>query len=180
MSVERTRLISLRSMKTQTKRLTFLGIAVAIALVLSYIEMLLPPIWSAVPGIKAGLPNIVIILVLYGLSLKDAAAVSLVRLALVTLLFGNAMTLLYSLAGAVLSLGIMAILKKINSFSVVGVSIAGAVFHNLGQIIVAIIIMQTKEIGYYMIVLAFSGTIAGIFVGLLGGILLKYFKRLKL
>ena len=166
-------------MKMQTKRIALLGILVSVSLVLSYIEMLLPPIWSAVPGIKMGLPNIVILSVLYKFSLKDAAAVSFIRVSLVSLLFGNAMVYAYSLAGAALSLCVMAILKKLNLLSPVGVSVSGGISHNLGQIIIAIIILQTKEIGYYMIVLVFTGTIAGIVVGIIGSIVLKYFNKIK-
>ena len=167
-------------MKTETKRITLLGLLTSVSLVLSYIEVLLPPIWSAVPGIKMGLPNIIIILLLYKFSLKEAAIVSLVRVTPISLLFGNAMVFVYSIAGAVLSLIVMTLLKKADFLSTVGVSVAGGVTHNLGQIIVAIIIMQTKEIGYYMIVLAVTGSIAGIIVGAVSAIVLKYFKKIKL
>ena len=153
-----------------------LGAFTAIALVLSYIEFLLPPIWSAVPGIKLGLANVMVIYVLYSLSLKDAAMVSLVRVFLSAILFGTALTLAYSLAGAVLSLAAMAILKKLGLFSEVGVSIAGAVLHNLGQILVAVIVLRTAEIGYYMIILTLTGILSGVFVGLVGSLLTKYIK----
>ncbi len=166
-------------MKTNTKTLVFLSLFTAVAMVLSYVEAILPPIWSAVPGIKIGLPNIIIIFLLYRLSLKYAAAVSIVRILLSALLFGNAVTLLYSLAGAVLSLAVMAILKKTDRFSMVGVSVIGGVFHNLGQILVAMLILETAEIGYYMIVLTVTGTLAGIVVGILGTLVLKYTKRVK-
>ena len=164
----------------RTKKTVLLGVATAFCLVLSYIEAILPPIYAAVPGIKMGLPNVLILFLLYRFSIKEAAAVSLVRLLLSSLLFGNAVTLLYSFAGAVLSLAVMALLKISDRFSPVGVSIAGGVMHNLGQIIVAMLIMQTKEIGYYMIVLAVSGTLAGVIVGLAGALLLKYAEKLKI
>ncbi|MBQ2676792.1 MAG: Gx transporter family protein [Clostridia bacterium] len=167
-------------MKSKTAKITFLGLATACALVLSYVESLLPPIWSAVPGVKVGLPNIVIIYLLYKVSFKSAAAVSFVRIIAVSMLFGNVMIMSYSIAGAVLSLGVMAILKKTKAFSTVGVSIAGAVAHNLGQIIVAMVVMQTKEIGYYMIVLCVTGVLAGIVIGIAGGMLLKYTEKIKL
>lgn len=167
-------------MKISTKKLVFLSVFAALAMVLSYIELLLPPIWSAVPGIKVGLPNIVIIFLLYKFSIKEAAVVSIIRLLTTVLLFGNALTLLYSFAGAVLSIFTMWILKKLNLFSQVGVSIAGGVTHNLGQILVAIVVLATKEIGYYMIVLSITGTIAGIFVGIAGILLLKYTAKIKL
>lgn len=167
-------------MKISTRKTTFLGIFAALAIILSYVEMLLPPIWSAVPGIKVGLPNIVIIFLLYRFSFKEAAIVSFIRLLTTAFLFGSMMTFAYSLAGALLSLLVMALLKKTNFFSQVGVSIAGGVSHNLGQIIVAMILLSTKEIGYYMIILAITGTIAGIFVGLAGILLLKYTIKIKL
>ena len=90
------------------------------------------------------------------------------------------MTLIYSIAGFVLSVTIMAILKRTSLFSTVGVSIAGGVFHNLGQIIVAMILLQTKEIGYYMIVLAITGTVAGILIGIAGNLMLKYSNKLRI
>lgn len=167
-------------MRTDTKKITLSAVMTAFALILSYIEMLLPPIWSAVPGIKMGLPNIAIIFLLYKLSFKYAFSVSIIRTFIVALLFGNVLSLAYSISGAILSVSIMWLLKKTDFFSTVGVSIAGGVFHNLGQIITAIIILGTKEIGYYMIVLIPSGIIAGIFVGLAGALLIKYSKNMKL
>ncbi|MBQ6848406.1 MAG: Gx transporter family protein [Clostridia bacterium] len=166
-------------MKNTTQRLAFLGVFSAFAIILSFVESLLPPIWSAVPGIKMGLPNIIIIFLLYRFSIKEAATVSFIRLLTVVLLFGNAMTFLYSLSGAVLSLTVMWLLKKTNHFSVVGVSISGGVCHNLGQIIAAVFLLGTKEIGFYMPVLTVSGTVAGIFVGFCGIILLKYTAEFK-
>ena len=165
-------------MKLNAKKIAFLGAMAALSLILSYVESLLPPVWSAVPGIKMGLPNIIIIFLLYRFSLKSAAAVSVVRLALSALLFGSVVTLWYSLAGAVLSLAVMVLLKKTKLFSRVGVSIAGGVSHNLGQILVAILLLGTKEIGYYMIILAFTGTVAGIIVGLLSLQMDKYLCRI--
>ncbi len=166
-------------MKQSTNKITFLGVFTAFAIVLSYVEMLLPPIWSAVPGIKIGLPNIIIIFLLYKFSLKEAAAVSLLRLLVMTLLFGTALTFAYSLAGAVLSLVVMFILKKTKLFSQVGVSIAGGISHNSAQLVVALILLQTKEIGFYAPILAITGTAAGIFVGLAGILLLKYTNKVK-
>ena len=160
-------------MRSKTKKVALLGILTSVALILSYIEAILPPIWSAVPGIKMGFPNIVIIFILYRLGVKEAAIVSFIRIFIVALLFGNVMTLAYSCAGAFLSIVLMAIFKKINAFSVVGTSIVGGVAHNLGQIVVAIFLFDTVQIGYYMAVLAVTGTIAGIFIGIAGAFLLK-------
>jgi len=98
----------------------------------------------------------------------------------VALLFGNAMTLIYSLAGASLSLCLMSLLKRSNWFSMVGVSIVGGVSHNLGQILIAMWLMETAEIGYYMIVLTVTGTIAGILIGVAGSFVLKYLKSITI
>ncbi len=167
-------------MKNKIRRYSVLGLLTAVALVLSYVEAILPPIWSAVPGIKIGLPNIIIIFVLYKTGLKDAITVSAIRLFLVALLFGNAMTLAYSAAGAILSLSLMTLCKKLNLFSTVGVSIVGGVAHNLGQILVAMAIFETSQIGYYMLVLAVTGTVAGIFVGIAASIIIKRFEKIKI
>lgn len=167
-------------MSNKIKRIAFLGIMTSVALVLSYLEAILPPIYAAIPGIKAGLPNIVIVLILYRLSWKEAAAVSLLRVFIVALLFGNAMTLAYSLAGAVLSLVVMALFKKSDLFSAVGVSILGGVAHNLGQILVAIVLLSSTLIGYYMIILTVTGTLAGVFVGLVGSLLIKRLQNIQI
>lgn len=164
----------------KSKKTAYLAIFTACALILSFVETLIPPVYSAVPGIKIGLPNIIIIYALYKISFLSAFTVSLVRVFLVALLFGNVLTLLYSLAGAVLSLTIMVILKKTAWFSIAGVSVTGAVFHNLGQIIVAILILDTVEVGYYMLVLTLTGVVSGILVGILSAILLKRTKNLKI
>lgn len=167
-------------MNTRTKKVAYMGLLAALALILSYVESLFPPLFTAVPGIKMGLPNIVIIFALYRFGLKEAAAVSCVRLVAVAILFGSPLTFAYSLAGAVLSLLLMALFKRLDIFSTVGVSIIGGVMHNLGQIIVAMIVMETVQLGYYMIVLAITGTLSGAFIGLLGALLLKYMKNVRI
>lgn len=162
-------------MNNSSKKAAYLGLGVALAMILSYVELLIPPIFTAVPGIKMGLPNIAIIYILYRMGFKSAFLVSVTRVLLVSLLFGNAMIMIYSLAGAILSIIAMAILKKLNSFSCVGVSVCGGVLHNLAQIVVAMIMLENAIIGYYMIVLAVSGTVSGIFVGLVGSKINKRF-----
>ena len=163
----------MRSIQSKTAKIAFVGITASLALVLSYLEFLLPPIFVAVPGIKLGLPNIVILYVLYCIDLKHAALVSFIRILMSSILFGNAMTFAYSVAGAVLSLVLMGILKKTDLLSAVGVSVVGGVSHNLGQILVAMVVLDTPQIAYYMIVLAITGTVSGIFVGLCGAMLVK-------
>lgn len=167
-------------MKNNARKVALLGLMTSVALILSYFEAILPPIWSAVPGIKMGLPNIVMVFLLYRFGVKECAMVSLVRIFIVALLFGNFMTLVYSLAGAVLSILLMALCKKSGLFSVVGTSVAGGVAHNLGQIIVAIFLFKTVQLGYYMVVLAISGTVAGVVIGLAGAFLLNRLQKIKL
>ncbi|MBR5602347.1 MAG: Gx transporter family protein [Clostridia bacterium] len=166
-------------MKNAAQKTAFLGLCTALALVLAYVEILLPPITTAIPGFKVGLPNIVIVFMLYRVGWKQAALVSFVRVFAVALLFGNMMGFAYSVAGAVLSLLGMMLLKKLNFLSVIGVSVAGGVLHNLGQIIMAIILLRTAEIGFYMIVLALTGTVAGVLIGIAGGLMIKRVPELK-
>jgi heptaprenyl diphosphate synthase len=167
-------------MKEKTKKTAFLGVVTSVALVLSYLEAILPPLYAAVPGVKVGLPNLVIIFILYKYSFKEAFSISLVRVLIVALLFGNVMTLAYSTAGAILSIIVMVLLKKTDKFSTVGVSIAGGVAHNAGQVLVAIFLLDSTQIGYYMIILAITGTIAGVFIGVAGGLLIKKFEKIKI
>ena len=155
------------------KKISLLAIFTSLSLLLSYIEFLLPPLFAAVPGIKLGLPNIAIIFLLYRCGVKDAAIVSFIRLSLSSLLFGSAVSFAYSLAGAVLSLTVMVIMKRLKLFSSVSVSISGGVMHNLGQIMVAVLLLDTPKIAYYMIVLAVTGTISGAFVGVCGASLVN-------
>ena len=160
------------------KRVAFLGLTIALAMIMSYIETLFP-LNFAVPGIKMGLANIVIIFVLYRMSFGDACIVSLVRVFLVSLLFGNVMALAYSLAGASLSLLVMYLLKKSDKFSVIGVSITGAVMHNVGQIVMAMIILHTSQLAYYMAVLMLSGILFGALTGVSATLVMKHMKHIK-
>lgn len=158
-------------------KLALLGMCTAAAMILSYVESFIP---FGVPGLKVGLPNIVILFVIYRYGWKEALAVSLVRCVLTALLFGSVMSLAYSLAGAALSLTVMALLKKWNKFSAVGVSIAGGITHNAGQIIVAVLVTGVEEIAYYMPVLAVGGTLAGLVIGVAGAIVLNRLKKVNI
>ncbi len=160
----------------KTKRTALLGITITIAIIMSYIESLFPLSFT-VPGIKIGLANIVIIFVLYKMSTADAIMVSLIRIMLVSLLFGNVMALAYSIAGSTLSLLLMLVLKKSEKFSIVGVSISGAVMHNIGQILMAVIILETREIIYYLPVLAVSGIVSGVVIGIVSAIITDRIKN---
>lgn len=147
------------------------GLITALALVLSWLESLLPPL--GVPGVKLGLPNLAIVFALYRLGWIDACVISLVRVVLVTLLFGNGASLAYSAAGAALSLAAMGLLNKTGKFSSVGVSVAGGVAHNAGQILVAMALLETSRLAWYLPVLWVSGTVAGVLIGVVSGELVK-------
>lgn len=160
-------------MKHSAKTVALLGMCTAIAMVFAWVESQLPPLVSAVPGVKMGLPNIAIIFTLYRFGWKEAAAVSFVRIVAVSLLFGNPIMIAYSLAGGALSLLGMTLLKKLNFLSPTGVSVAGGVLHNVGQVLMAMLIMSTAGLGYYLIILAVTGTVSGVFVGLCGSFAVK-------
>ena len=157
------------------KKLTSLSVAVALAMVLSFIECLIPPL-VAVPGVKIGLANIVTVFILYVFGWREAASVSLIRVLLSSLLFGSAVSLAYSLSGAALSFLGMLALKKLPFSSEVSVSIVGGVLHNAGQIIAACIIMENAAIMGYLPPLIISGTVAGVAVGTLAALLVKKLK----
>lgn len=170
----------MRDNRQRIKRITFLALCTSVALLLSYVEMLVPPIFTGIPGIKMGLPNIAIMLLLYRVGAKEAIAVSFVRIVITSILFGNITMFWYSLAGATCSLAVMILLKKLDFLSTVGVSVAGALMHNVGQIIVAMLLMHTSAIGYYLIVLSITGTISGIFVGLCGALVIKRLSKIEI
>ncbi|MBR7185140.1 MAG: Gx transporter family protein [Clostridia bacterium] len=161
-------------MKNRSQTVAFLGLCTALALILAYVELLIQPLIPSIPGIKMGLPNIIIIFLLYRRGAASAAGVSLLRVLLVSMLFGNAMALIYSLAGGALSLLVMLLLRRLNWLSPVGVSVAGGVAHNVGQILTAMLLLETAELGYYLVVLTVTGIIAGVLVGLCGSLLVKH------
>lgn len=162
----------MRNNRTKIQRLALLGVLSAASVILSYVEAVLPPVFSAVPGVKVGLANIVVIFALYRIGFSAAGMLSLVRIAAVALLFGSPASFIYSMAGAALSHLVMTLLKKSDFFSEVGVSVAGGVSHNLGQILAAMLLLETPSLGYYMIVLSVTGTLAGLFIGLCGAFLI--------
>ena len=143
----------------------------ACAMILSYVESLLPSV--GIPGVKMGLANIAVIFVLFRFGWKEAAGVSLVRVVLVSLFFGSVGALLYSLAGAVLSLAVMALLRRIDRFTTVGVSVAGGIAHNAGQVLMAMLILETKQLIVYLPVLAIAGIGGGILTGLTAALLIR-------
>lgn len=162
--------------KLDTRKLVTLSSLIAVAMILSYIESFIPA-FVAVPGVKIGLSNIATVFTLYTLGWPYAICVSVVRVFLSALLFGNFVSLIYSLSGAALALLVMILLKRINLFSSIGISVAGGVCHNAGQIIAACIVMENAAISLYIIPLIISGTLAGVVIGILAGILVERIKK---
>lgn len=155
----------------KTKKLTTLALLTAGAMILSYVESMLPSL--GIPGVKMGLANIAVIFALYRLGWREALGISLVRVFMVSMLFGSMGALLYSLAGAALSLSTMALLKHSDRFSETGVSVAGGVAHNAGQILVAIALLGNVRLVYYYPVLVLSGVAGGVLTGLTAAMLIK-------
>ena len=162
----------------KAKRVTFLGLSIALAMILSFVEHQIPAL-VAVPGVKVGLPNIVMVFLLYRVGWKETVTVSIIRIILVSMLFGNMQTMTFSIAGAVLSLLGMILLKKTNWFSCITVSILGGIFHNIGQIVAAVFWTGTAQIAFYLPVLLISGTIAGTLIGILAGMMVGRMEKWK-
>ncbi len=160
-------------------RVAYFGVFTALALIFSYVETLIP-INFGIPGIKLGLANLIIIIALYKMSIREAYALSVVRVVLAGFMFGNLFSIIYSLAGGLLSLTVMTLLKKTDKFSLFGMSMAGGVFHNVGQLIVAILVMENLNIVYYMPVLLISGLITGFVIGIVAGEMLKRLNKLTI
>jgi len=160
----------------QSKRIAYYGLFASLAILMGYVEMLIPmPL--LVPGMKLGLANVIIVIVLYFMDAKAAFFISLVRVLLSGLLFAGFAGLLYSLAGAIFSFCMMALMKKTNQFSIIGVSIAGGVFHNIGQIIVAILVVDNLKLVYYLPFLLFFGVATGAVIGIVGRMTLGFLNR---
>lgn len=152
------------NMRTSASNLTMAAMLACLALIFSYVEFLIP-ISLGIPGVKLGLANLVIIIALYGLDWKYALTINVVRICLSGLLFSGVFGIMYSMGGGIISFIVMIGLIKSRKFSIVGVSMAGGVFHNLGQILVAAQLISNLKIFYYFPVLLFSGMGTGIVIG---------------
>lgn len=155
------------------KKVPMLGMLISLALLMSYIENILP-VSIGIPGAKLGLANIVIIIALYKAGAKQACFISIVRIILAGFLFGNMFSIVYSIMGAVFSLAAMILLKYKTDFSVYGISMIGGVMHNIGQIAAAMIVLESVELVFYLPVLIIVGTITGILIGIIGANILKH------
>lgn len=148
------------------------ALLIALAMVLSYVEALIP-INFGIPGVKLGIPNLVIVVGLYLLKPHEVFIISMLRVILVAAMFGNGMSLMYSLAGGILSFAAMALLSRAKGFSMIGISILGGVCHNIGQIIVAAVAVENLKIMYYFPVLLIAGIVTGAVIGIISGRILK-------
>lgn len=158
------------------KKTAYLGLFAAVAIIFGYVESLIP-FFAGIPGMKLGLANLAVLFILEKYTWKEAALVSAVRILVIGFLFGNMFSILYSLAGAALSLTVMTLIKKFSGFSILGVSVAGGVSHNIGQLIVASLIVENTSLLYYAPALLISGVVTGLLIGLLTG---EITKRIRL
>lgn len=145
-------------------KVAYLGVFLAIALVCSYVESLIP-FYFGIPGVKLGLTNIVVVLMLYCVGCREALAVSVARIMLAGFLFGNLFSILYSLAGGLLSFLVMWLLKRTGKFGVLPISVSGGLSHNVGQLIVAAFVVDNYNIFYYLPVLLIAGCVTGFLIG---------------
>ena len=148
------------------RKIALLGLFSAVAIIFGYVESLLP-VFAGIPGIKLGLANLSVLFILERYSLKEAAIVSLIRIVVIGFMFGNLFSIIYSLAGAVLSLTVMTVLKKYTKASIFAVSMAGGITHNIGQLLIAIMIVENRSLLYYAPVLLISGMVTGFLIGYL-------------
>lgn len=151
-----------------TRKTAFLGLFSALAIIFGYVETLLP-VFAGIPGIKLGLANLAVLFILMRYSLTEAFLVSVIRILVIGFLFGNMFSILYSLAGAALSLLVMSLLKKGGHFSIFGISMAGGISHNIGQLLVAMAVVENLNLIYYAPALLLSGIITGMLIGYLTG-----------
>lgn len=152
-----------------SKRVAVYGMLVALAFLLSYVETLIP-FHFVIPGIKLGLANLVVLTALYCLGERGAFVISIVRIVLTGLTFTSLSIMLYSLGGGLLSFFCMVLAKRFTPFGITGVSVLGGVTHNLGQLLVAVLVVRTGSLMYYFPALLAAGTAAGALIGLLGGL----------
>lgn len=159
-------------------KVAYFGVFTALALIFSYVETLIP-INFGIPGVKLGLANLVIVIALYKMRFGDVLLLAITRVLLSGFIFGNYFSIIYSLAGGILSLCIMGILKKSNKFSVLGISMAGGVAHNIGQLIVAMLVVETFAVVTYVPVLLISGLITGFVIGIAADEMLRRLVNLR-
>lgn len=156
----------------RTRKLATSAVLASLGLIFSYIEAILPFSFG-IPGIKLGIANLVVIIALYTLGSSYALSINVIRILVAGLLFNGLFGAMYSLAGALLSFWVMLLLKKTNLFSIIGVSMAGGVIHNVGQLLIAAVMISNLKIFFYFPILLFSGMITGILIGIISHFVLR-------
>ncbi len=146
------------------KKTAYLGMFLALALICSYVESLIPFNFG-IPGIKIGLANIVVIMMLYTVGMKSALLVSISRILLAGLLFGNLFSILYSLSGGLLSFFCMMMLKRTGRLRIISVSAVGGITHNFGQLCMAALVVENVRLFYYFPALLLAGVVTGVLIG---------------
>lgn len=159
------------------KKVPYLGLLLSFSIILSYVEFLIPFSFS-IPGIKLGLSNLPVLLCIYLFGAYEAIIIALFKAILSSLLFGNTTTMIYSISGAILSSLVMILFKKLKKIHIVTVSILGGVFHNIGQLIIASLMLSSNSIYYYLPFLCLSGILTGGLLGLIAHLVLPYVKRI--
>ncbi len=160
------------SHSSKSKTVAFCGVVTALAILLGYLEHLIP-FSIGIYGIKLGLANLSVLCLLYLTDVKHALAVHVLRISLCGILFGNAFSIIYSFAGGLFSFLIMVLLKRWGKFSPVGISICGGVCHNIAQLAAAVVLVDELRIALYFPILLLSGALAGLLVGLCCAALLR-------
>lgn len=165
--------------KNKVKNIAFYGMMIALALIFSYLETFIPiNALIPIPGVKLGLANIVVLFALYTMKLRDAFVIAVIRILIAGFLFGNPMTIAYSFVGGMMSLGVMFVLKK-TKLSTVGVSMVGGITHNIGQLIVAVVLTGTSRIAYYLPVLLVAGLITGLLMGIVANLVIDRVNKIQ-
>lgn len=157
------------------KRVAYSSMLIALSMIFSYIELLIP-ISVGIPGVKLGLANLVVITGLYYLPATQVIIIGITRIVLSGFLFGSMSGILYSLAGGIFSFIVMLLLYKTKKLSIVGVSMSGGVCHNIGQILVAALVVENSAVLYYLPILLITGLVAGMVIGIIGRQVSKYMK----
>ena len=161
----------------KSKTIATQGILITLCLILSYVETLIP-FNFAIPGVKLGLSNIVVLFALYKLGTNHAFFINLIRILIISMLFSNPLTMIYSLAGGLLSFVAMVLTKKVKFLSPISVSVMGGIFHNVGQIAMASVVLFSNKIILYLPVLMISGIVTGIITGFIGALILERIKNI--
>ena len=166
----------MKKQKISAKTVALMAMMIALAMIFSYVETMIP-INFGIPGVKLGLANLVIVAAIYLFGGKQAFLISIVRIFLSGFMFGNLASIMYSLAGGLLSLAAMLLLKKTDKLSILAVSVMGGICHNIGQLIVAMLVVENLKLIFYVPVLLISVFLTGLLIGIVCRVILPAVKR---